>query len=138
MITPDIQAIDIDELGLDEEETSTTWIMDESSKTIRELSDDRLKCTSQSIVNALRTERASYEMYSEIYGSTLHEKYGDIKPQVYAEIELSIKKCLANDDRIDRLQNFTFEDRKGNILVKFDVITFEDETITIEQEVRYD
>lgn len=120
-----------------EEPTNRTWIMDERSKTIREVSDDRRQCISQAIVNALRTEKESYEMYSAKYGSTLHTLYGDVKPLAYAEVELSIRKCLKNDDRIKSLENFTFEDKKGNVAVKFDAITT-DGTITIEQEVRYD
>lgn len=121
----------------DGEPTNRTWIMDEQSKTIRGISEVRTECISQAIINALRTEKANYEIYSTKYGSTLHEKYGDVKPHVYAEIELSIRKCLKNDDRIVSLENFSFEDRKGNIAVKFDAITTS-EVITIEQEVRYD
>ena len=138
-VLPDYIELESDELEEEvetEEPTSDTWMLDEMSHTIRPISDDRRECIIQAIKCALRTEQQEYEMYSIDYGSTLHERFGDTKPHVYAEIEQCVKKCLLRDERISAVNNFEFEDRKGNIIVRFDVIT-SDETVRIEEEVNY-
>lgn len=136
MIIPDYEPIpsDEEEIVVEEEQTSNTWILNETSKTIGAISDDREECIVQSAKCALRTERQEYEMYSIDYGSTLHEKFGDTKPHVYAEIEQATKDCLDKDKRITGVSNFAFKDHGGNVEVTFDM-SIDNETIQMEEEV---
>lgn len=123
-IIPDYIEIEADNIEgeiQEVEKTDTTWILDEKTKTIKALSDNRRDCIIQAAYCALRTECQEYEMYSINYGSTLHEKMGDTKPHIFAEIENSIRKCLKFDERINSVSNFKFEDNKGNIIVRFDM-----------------
>lgn len=134
-ITPDYIELAEDELEVEEQESTTdTWELDENTKTIRAIMDDYTKCVVQSVKCAIRTEQNNYEMYSLLYGSSIHEHLGESKPHVYAEVEFAIRKCLANDERISKVENFEFEDRKGNILVRFD-ITVSDNVVQIEEEI---
>lgn len=112
---------DEEDVVLEEGYPDTTWILDEATKTIKALSTDRTECITQSAWVALRTEQQEYEIYPITYGSTLHERFGDVKPHVYAEIENSIRKCLENDDRIESVDRFTFNDKAGNVDVAFDI-----------------
>lgn len=136
---PEYLELETDDLDIvvEEEQTSNTWILNESSKTIGPISEDREECIVQSVKCALRTERQGYEMYPIDYGSDLHEKLGDTKPHVYAEIEFSIRECLKKDERINSVSNFKFEDHGGNITAKFDM-DVSTETVQIEEEVNID
>lgn len=119
---------------IEEDEPDTTWILNEDTKTIGALSDDRGACVTQAAKIALRVERQEYEMYDIDYGSTLHEMIGETRPHVYGEIEGAIRECLEGDDRIDDVDNFVFDDDKGNVTVTFDMIIDEDD-IGMELEV---
>jgi len=111
----------------------TTWILNEDTKTIGSLEDDRVKCVAQAIKIALRTEQQEYEMYPIWYGSTLNEHLGETRPHVYAAIERSVRDCLATDDRVESVENFTFADHMGNVIVTFHVsVNGEDIEIAME------
>lgn len=112
----------------------TTWILNEETKTIGSLKDDRVECVAQAVKIALRTEQQEYEMYPIWYGSTLHEHLGETRPHVYAAIEDSIRRCLATDDRVESVDDFTFADNMGNVIVTFH-ISVNGEDIEIVQEV---
>lgn len=119
---------------IEEDEPDTTWILNEDTKTIGALSDDREVCVTQAAKIALRVEQQEYEMYDIDYGSRLNEMIGETRPHVYGEIEGAIRECLENDDRIDDVDNFVFEDDKGNVTVTFDMSIDENE-VTMELEV---
>ena len=112
----------------------TTWILNEETKTIGSLKDDRVECVAQAAKIALRTEQQEYEMYPIWYGSTLHEHLGETRPHVYAAIEDSIRRCLATDDRVESVDDFTFADNMGNVIVTFH-ISVNGEDIEMIQEV---
>ena len=112
---------------IEEDEPDTTWILNEDTKTIGALSDDRETCVTQAAKIALRVEQQEYEMYDIDYGSRLNEMIGETRPHVYGEIEGAIRECLENDDRIDDVDNFVFEDDKGNVTVTFDMSIDENE-----------
>ena len=122
------------EEDIEEDEPDTTWILNEDTKTIGALSDDRETCVTQAAKIALRVEQQEYEMYDIDYGSRLNEMIGETRPHVYGEIEGAIRECLENDDRIDDVDNFVFEDDKGNVTVTFDMSIDENE-VTMELEV---
>lgn len=128
--------VDEDEEIVEEEETSTTWILNEDTKTIGALSDDREECIVQSAKCMLRTEQQEYEMYSIDYGSRLHEMIGDTKPHVFAEIEYAVRECLSFDERIESVNNFRFNDNGGDVAVSFSMqISDSDVTEEMEEEV---
>lgn len=119
---------------IEEDEPDTTWILNEDTKTIGALSDDREVCVTQAAKIALRVEQQEYEMYDIDYGSRLNEMIGETRPHVYGEIEGAIRECLENDDRIDDVDNFVFEDDKGNVTVTFDM-TIDENEVAMELEV---
>lgn len=119
---------------IEEDEPDTTWILNEDTKTIGALSDDREACVTQAAKIALRVEQQEYEMYDIDYGSRLNEMIGETRPHVYGEIEGAIRECLENDDRIDDVDNFVFEDDKGNVTVTFDM-TIDENEVAMELEV---
>lgn len=112
----------------------TTWILNSDTKTIGALEDDREICVAQAARIALRVEQQEYEMYPIWYGSTLHEHLGETKPHVFAAIEHSIRECLSEDDRIESIDDFRFEDNMGDIRVYFK-ITVNGENIEMVTEV---
>lgn len=128
---------DVDEEVREEEQTSATWILNEDTKTIGAISDDREECVAQSIECALRTEQQEYEIYPIDYGSRLNEMIGDVKPQVYAEIELAVRECLAFDSRATSVGGFSFKDNGDNVSVSFRV-DIDGDTIEIDKEVAVD
>lgn len=139
-ILPEYEELDEDLVEEDEEveaeeETSTTWILNEATKTIGALSDDRDECVIQSAKCMLQTEQQEYEIYPINYGSRLHEMIGDTKPHVYAEIEYAVKECLAFDERIEGASDFKFEDDGGDVAVRFNMQISDSEDVEMEEEV---
>lgn len=126
--------LDLEDAAEDGVYPDTTWILNEETKTIGSLKDDRVECVAQAVKNALWTEQQEYEMYPIWYGSTLHEHLGETRPHVYAAIEDSIRRCLATDDRVESVDNFTFADNMGNVIVTFH-ISVNGEDIEMVQEV---
>ena len=136
-ILPEYEEDMLDEDDAPEEEQSmvdTTWILNEDTKTIGALSDDHEQCVAQAAKIAQRTEKQGYEMYGISFGSRLNELIGETKPHVYAAIEYAIRECLKEDDRIDAVSNFKFNDNFGNITVTFDM-SVAGEEIEMVQEV---
>lgn len=77
---------------------------------------DGLEAVKQAIYNILNTERYRYIIFSWNYGVELQDLIG--KPMDYAmvEVERRITEALTQDDRIESVDNFEFEER-GKILV---------------------
>lgn len=95
---------------------------------------DGLEAVKQSIYLILQTERFYHKIYSWNYGVELEDKIGQSFPLVYAEIEDAIMEALIQDDRVLAVNNFSFLQQKGNILVSFLVETTEGQ-LALEQEV---
>lgn len=78
---------------------------------------------SQAIYKILTTERYKYAIYSWNYGVELTELFGQPIPYVYAEIERRVAEALTQDDRIESVANFEFENTDGAVKVSFTVNT---------------
>lgn len=96
---------------------------------------DGIEAIKQTIYCILNTERFEYLMYSWNYGVELKNLIGEQSTFVIPELERVIKEALLQDDRIEDVIEFTFnQTSKNTIAVKFKVITTL-EDFTIEKEV---
>lgn len=84
---------------------------------------DELKAIQQSIELILSIERYQYPIYSWNYGVELQDLYGQPKSFVIPELERRIQEALTQDDRVESVDNFTFETNKNSIQVNFLVHT---------------
>lgn len=105
-----------------EEQPSKTYFVDWKQGEIRGMCDD-LKAVEQAIYKILRTERYENLIYSWNYGAELQQLFGQPAPYVYSEIKRLITEALMQDDRIQAVDNFTFEKRRGKVHVTFTVTT---------------
>ena len=84
---------------------------------------DGLEAVRQSVYLILNTERYQFPIYSWDYGVELLDLIGQPIPYVMAEIPGRINEALTQDDRIEKAENFEFENNKGKLKVAFTVIT---------------
>ena len=83
-----------------------------------------LETVKQAIYKIINTERYKYLIYSWNYGIELEDLFGKPIPYVLPEIPRRIKEALTQDDRIKDVLGFDLSyDKKGNVLVKFTVVT---------------
>lgn len=89
---------------------------------------DKLKAVKQAVYKILRTERYEYPIYSWDYGIELKDLFGKPISYVMAEIKYRIEEALTQDDRIESVGNFSFEQpEKHSLHVKFAVTSMEGE-----------
>lgn len=84
---------------------------------------DGLEAIKQSIYCILNTERFDYLIYSWNYGIELKNLIGQQKDFVMSELKRLIKEALMQDDRIEDVIDFEFENKRNSLAVKFNVIT---------------
>ena len=114
--------------------TSRTYRLNEDSLTVAGEIDD-LDAIKQSLSLILQTERGAYEIYSEDYGTELTALIGQPAPLVYVNLEEAIKDALLQDDRVESVDQFEFEQvARDSVAVRFIVTTIQGE-IDIETEV---
>ncbi|MBO5704553.1 MAG: DUF2634 domain-containing protein [Alphaproteobacteria bacterium] len=77
----------------------------------------------QAIYKILTTERYKYVIYSWNYGVELADLFGQPIPYVYAEIERRVTEALTQDDRIESVVDFQFDNNDGAVIVSFTVNT---------------
>ncbi|HEM7410830.1 TPA: DUF2634 domain-containing protein [Clostridioides difficile] len=75
----------------------------------------------QTIFLTLNTERYQHLIYSWNYGVELNDLIGEPISYVIPELERRIKEALIQDDRIENVDNFQFENIKGKVHCKFTV-----------------
>lgn len=80
---------------------------------------DGLEAIKQSIFLILSIERYTYPIYSFKYGVEFKDLYGQPKSFVIPELERRIREALTQDDRIESIDNFTFETIKDKVHVTF-------------------
>lgn len=96
---------------------------------------DGIKAIQQTIYCILNTERFEYLMYSWDYGIEIENLIGEQSTYVIPELQRVIKEALIQDDRIEDVVDFTFnQTSKNTIIVNFKAITSFG-NITIEKEV---
>ena len=125
----------VDETETEEELiTSMTYRLDEENGVLAEPIDG-LEAIKQSLSLILQTERGAYEIYSEDYGTELTALIGQPAPLVYVNLEEAIKDALLQDDRVESVDQFEFEQvARDSVAVRFIVTTIQGE-IDIETEV---
>lgn len=125
----------VDETETEEEQmTGRTYRLDEKNEIIAGEIDGR-EAIKQSLLLILQTEREEFEIYSGDYGIELMDLIGQTPPLVYVNLEQAIKEALMQDDRVEDVENFSFERlEKHAVAVKFTVTTIEGD-IDMETEV---
>ncbi len=85
---------------------------------------DELEVMEQVIYKILNTEKYQYLIYSFDYGIELIDLYGEPVSYVCSELKRRITEALIQDDRIESVDNFTFElNEPRTIYTKFLVHT---------------
>ena len=77
----------------------------------------------QAVYFILNTERYQYLIYPWSYGVELRDLIGKQMEYVIPEIERRITEALLQDDRIDAVNGFEFEQQKSKLKVTFVVHT---------------
>jgi len=95
---------------------------------------DDIEAIKQTIYCILSTERYDYLIYSWNYGVEFKNLIGKSKDFVMTELKRLIKEALIQDDRIEDVNNFTFEYKGNSLLVKCNVVTIAG-LLEIEREV---
>ncbi|MCC0724860.1 DUF2634 domain-containing protein [Clostridioides sp. ZZV14-6009] len=84
---------------------------------------DDVEALKQTIFLILNTERYEHLIYSRNYGVELNDLIGEPITFVIPELERRITEALIQDDRIENVDNFEFQNIKGKIHCKFIVHT---------------
>lgn len=95
---------------------------------------DGLEAVKQAAFCILNTERFDWLIYSWSYGVELNGLFGKSAGLVKAKIKKRIKEALQQDDRIQSVNTFSFENNGGILHIKFMVHTILGE-IEVEKEV---
>ena len=111
-------------IGQEEQLPSYTWYFDLKEKVLSGTGDGKT-AVMQSIYLTLFTDRYKWLIHDWDYGHELASLFGMPLTYVIPEIERLVKEALIQDDRIDDVFNFHFE--QGNdrvsLFVSFDVKT---------------
>ena len=91
-----------------EEETFSNRSYNVSQTAIRGFVDE-LEALSQAIRKRLSTQQYEYPIYSFDYGVDWRDLIGQDEEYVRAEMKRMIQETLAEDDRIEEVENFVFE-----------------------------
>lgn len=75
----------------------------------------------QCIYFMLSTERNKYFIYNWDYGLELQDLFGESHEYVIGELQLRIRDCLLQDDRITDVSNFEFTSDHNKLHVSFTV-----------------
>lgn len=84
---------------------------------------DRLKAMEQAIYLILSVERYDYLIHSWNFGVELRDLFGQPVSYCLPEIKRRITEALLQDERITEAYNFTFDVKKGRVVVAFRVKT---------------
>ena len=82
---------------------------------------DGLDALRQTIYCILNTERYRYPIYSWNYGVELEGLFGRPVSYVKSELKRVIREALLQDDRIDKVDGFVFEEQGKRLSVTFQV-----------------
>lgn len=95
---------------------------------------DGVEAVRQAIYLMLQTERYEHIVYSWQYGVELNDLFGKPIPFVLPELKRRITDTLLTDDRILRVDDFSFDVTRRKVLCTFTVTTIYGE-VDIEQVV---
>lgn len=105
---------------IEDEEPSKTYKLDNTTDRIAG-DVDEIEALKQAIYHMLTTERYDYLIYSFDYGVETRDLIGKSPDYVAATLELRIKEALEMDDRIDSVDDFSFEIEREQLHVTFTV-----------------
>ncbi|HCQ6376326.1 DUF2634 domain-containing protein [Clostridioides difficile] len=115
----DIEDVSIINFNVRQEPSKTFKLNMERNK-VDGICDD-VEALKQTIFLTLNTERYQHLIYSWNYGVELNDLIGEPISYVIPELERRIKEALIQDDRIENVDNFQFENIKGKVHCKFTV-----------------
>lgn len=84
---------------------------------------DDLDAIVQAVYLILSTERYQFIIYSWDYGVELLDLIGKPMPYVMSELPRRIKEALTQDDRIEDVVDFEFEQQGNRLHTKFTVVS---------------
>lgn len=117
----DIEDVSIINFDVRQEPSKTFKLNIEKSK-IDGICDD-VEALKQTIFLILNTERYQHLIYSWNYGVELNDLIGEPISYVIPELERRIKEALVQDDRVENVDNFKFQNVKGKVHCNFVVHT---------------
>ena len=117
-------------------EASKTYLWDQTNNRIKGFTDG-IDAIEQAIYKMLSTERYQHIIYSFNYGVEFEALIGKDDLYKRADIKRRIEEALTQDDRIERIENFTFLSgvEKDSMVITFDAITVNG-VLNIESEVK--
>ncbi|EGT5272152.1 DUF2634 domain-containing protein [Clostridioides difficile] len=102
------------------QEPSKTFKLNMERNKVDGICDD-VEALKQAIFLILNTERYEHLIYSRNYGVELNDLIGEPISYVIPELERRITEALIQDDRIENVDNFEFQNVKGKVHCKFTV-----------------
>lgn len=104
------------------QEPSKTFKLNIEKNRVDGICDD-VEALKQTIFFILNTERYEHLIYSRNYGVELNDLIGEPISYVIPELERRITEALIQDDRIENIDNFEFQNIKGKVQCRFSVHT---------------
>ena len=104
------------------QEPSKTFKLNIEKNRVDGICDD-VEALKQTIFLILNTERYQHLIYSWNYGVELNDLIGEPISYVIPELERRITEALIQDDRIENIDNFEFQNIKGKVQCRFSVNT---------------
>ncbi|HBH0723061.1 TPA: DUF2634 domain-containing protein [Clostridioides difficile] len=104
------------------QEPSKTFKLNIEKNRVDGICDD-VEALKQTIFLILNTERYEHLIYSRNYGVELNDLIGEPISYVIPELERRITEALIQDDRIENVDNFEFQNIKGKVQCRFSVHT---------------
>lgn len=80
---------------------------------------DKLTAMEQVVYKIILTERYKHIIYSFNYGIEISDLFGEPKSYVCPELQRRITEALIQDDRIESVEDFTFDCSKNGIVHTF-------------------
>lgn len=112
---------DIEEIAA-ERNSYRAFSLDFETKTIGEIIDGK-DALMQSVKIALMTQRYKYPVFSHSYGTDYTDVFADGYSKAMGRLKNAIYDSLIHDDRINAIDNFTFERRGTKMIVKFRILS---------------
>lgn len=97
---------------------------------------DGIEALQQAIVKILSTEKYEYPIYSFDYGVEWKKLVGKNLDYVKIEFKRLVKEALLNDDRVESVKNFVFENEGDELICFFDVVSIYGE-FSLKKEVNF-
>lgn len=112
---------DLDELELAEARMpSLTFKVNDETQRVKGRTDEA-DALSQAIYHILNIERYQYVIYPQSYGSEIADLIGQPKDYAASELKRTISEALLQDDRIESVDDWSFEFGRNKVTATFTV-----------------